>query len=79
MLALIGQYHDLFIRIKIRNKDKDVALRKKKIEVIKSCGLSFKKVQRFSHSYIHNYITSICSANDDNTFLDFIEQFKKDT
>lgn len=79
LLALIGQYHDLFIRIKIRNKDKDIDLRKKKIEVIKTCGLSFKKVQSFSHSYIHNYTTSICSANDDNTFLDFIEQFKKDT
>lgn len=79
LLALIGQYHDLFIRIKIRNKDEEVDLKKKKIEVIKACGLSFKKVQSFSNSYIHNYITSICSANDDNTFLDFIEQFKKDT
>lgn len=43
-IAVNGHYHDLFLLMKIRDKDGKKQLKKKKKAVFKACGFSYKKV-----------------------------------
>ena len=76
-LAVRGKYHDLFVRLKIRNKGDDYQLKTKKKAIVRVCGLSYKKLCEFEHAYYSEYIPTICSGNDDETMLQFISNFKK--
>ena len=78
LLALWAQYHDLFVRIYIRNHLSKKGLFPKKFRVFLACGLSYKRILLFRNAYT-GYITSIRSANDDDTFLSFVAAFKKET
>ena len=77
-LALKGLYHDLFVLIRIRNKENEKMLSLKKKKVFKACGLSYRKVQNFRKAYTTTYIGKVCFGNDDNTFLSFVENFRKE-
>ena len=77
-LALKGLYHDLFVLIRIRNKENEKMLSLKKKKVFKACGLSYRKVQDFRKAYTTKYIGKVCFGNDDNTFLSFVENFRKE-
>ncbi len=77
-LALWAQYHDLFVRMYIRNHLSKKGLFPKKFRVFLACGFSYKKLLSFRTAYT-NYITSIRSANDDDTFLSFVAAFKKES
>ena len=77
-LALKGLYHDLFVLIRIRNKENEKMLSLKKKKVFKACGLSYRKVQNFRKAYTTKYIGKVCFGNDDNTFLSFVENFRKE-
>ena len=77
IMAIRGKYHDLFVRIKIRHKGDECELKQKKISVICACGVSYKKLRRFEQEYYSTYIRTICSGNDDETFLTFVDKFKK--
>lgn len=77
-LALKGLYHDLFVLIRIRNKENEKMLSLKKKKVFLTCGLSYRKVQNFRKAYTTKYIGKVCFGNDDNTFLSFVENFRKE-
>lgn len=77
-LALWAQYHDLFVRMYIRNHLSKKGLFPKKFRVFLACGFSYKKLLSFRTAYT-NYITSIRSANDDDAFLSFVAAFKKES
>lgn len=77
LLALWAQYHDLFVQICIRNHRSKKKLFPKKFRVFLACGFSYKKLLAFRTAYT-NYITSIRSANDDDSFLAFVADFKKE-
>ena len=77
-LALKGLYHDLFVLIRIRNKENEKMLSLKKKKVFGACGLSYRKVQDFRKAYTTKYIGKVCFGNDDNTFLSFVENFRKE-
>lgn len=77
-LALKGLYHDLFVLIRIRNKENEKMLSLKKKKVFGACGLSYRKVQNFRKAYTTKYIGKVCFGNDDNTFLSFVENFRKE-
>lgn len=77
-LALKGLYHDLFVLIRIRNKENEKMLSLKKKKVFLTCGLSYRKVQNFRKAYTTTYIGKVCFGNDDNTFLSFVENFRKE-
>lgn len=76
-LAVKGQYHDLFVLVRIRNKDGEKTLSLKKRKIFKTCGLSYKKLLNFRKAYTTEYIGKVCFGNDDDTFLSFVESFKK--
>ena len=76
-LAVKGQYHDLFVLVRIRNKDGEKTLSLKKKKIFKVCGLSYKKLLRFRKVYTTEYIGKVCFGNDDETFISFVESFKK--
>ena len=76
-LAVKGQYHDLFVLVRIRNKDGEKTLSLKKRKIFKVCGLSYKKLLRFRKVYTTEYIGKVCFGNDDETFISFVESFKK--
>ena len=76
-LAIWAQYHDLFVRMYIRNRLNKKGLFPKKFRVFLACGFSYKKLLAFRSAYT-NYITSIRAANDDGTFLSFVATFKKE-
>lgn len=77
MLAVTAKYNDLFVRFYIRNNFSKDGLSRKKKCVFCVCGISYKKIQKFEQAYYHQYITTICSANDDNSFFEFVENLKK--
>lgn len=77
LLAVWAQYHDLFVRIYIRNHISKNGLRIKEAKIFLACGLSYKKLLSFRNAYT-DYIVSIRSANDDEDFFSFIEKFKKE-
>ena len=77
LLALWAQYHDLFVRMYIRNHLSKKGLFSKKLRVFLACGFSCKKLLAFRIAYT-NYIVSIRSTNDDDTFLSFIATFNKE-
>lgn len=76
-LAVKGLYHDLFVLIRIRNKESKKILSKKRRKVFTVCGLSYKKIQDFRKAYTTEYIGKVCFGNDDDTFLSFVENFRK--
>ncbi len=76
-LAVKALYHDLFVLIRIRNKESDKILALKKRKVFWACGLSYNKIQEFRKVYTTQYIGRICFGNDDDTFLSFIDDFSK--
>ena len=76
-LAIWAQYHDLFVRMYIRNRLNKKGLFPKKLRVFLACGFSYKKLLAFRRAYT-NYIASIRAANDDDTFLSFVATFKKE-
>ncbi len=76
MLAVRGKYHDLFVRLKIRNNGDELELKVKKKAIVRVCGLSYKKLRKFEHGYYSEYIPTIRSGNDDETLLQFIKNFK---
>lgn len=76
-LAVKGQYHDLFVLVRIRNKDGEKTLSLKKRKIFKVCGLSYKKLLRFRKVYTTEYIGKVCFGNDDETFISLVESFKK--
>ena len=76
-LAVKALYHDLFVLIRIRNKESDKILALKKRKVFWACGLSYNKIQEFRKVYTTQYIGKICFGNDDDTFLLFIDDFSK--
>ena len=76
LLAVWAQYHDLFVRLYIRNHISKQGLFIKKINVFLACGLSYKKLLSFRKSYT-DYIASTCSANDNEDFFVFVKSFKK--
>lgn len=78
LLALWSQYHDLFVRMYIRNHLSKKGLFPKKFRVFLACRLSYKRILSFRNAYT-GYITSIRSANDDDTFLSFVATFQKET
>ena len=76
-LAVKGQYHDLFVLVRIRNKDGEKTLSLKKRKIFKACGLSYRKLLNFRKAYTTEYIGKVCFGNDDDTFLAFIQTFQK--
>lgn len=76
-LAVKALYHDLFVLISIRNKASDKILALKKRKVFMACGLSYHKIQNFRKEYTTQYIGKVCFGNDDDTFLSFIDDFRK--
>lgn len=76
-LAVMGRYHDLFVLVRIRNKDGEKTLSLKKRKIFKACGLSYKKLLNFRKVYTTEYIGKVCFGNDDDTFLAFIQTFQK--
>ncbi len=76
-LAVKGLYHDLFVLIRIRNKEDDKILSLKKKKVFGACGLSYRKIQNFRKAYTTEYIGKVCFGNDDDTFLSFVQAFRK--
>ena len=77
-IAIKGLYHDLFVRIRIRNKDGDKIFSAKKKKVFSVCGLSYRKIKQFITSYHTEYIGKICFGNDDDSFMSFVDKFKKE-
>lgn len=75
-LAVTVKYHDLFVRLYIRNHMSKVGLSRKKRKIFLACGLSYRKIQRFEQAY-SQYISTICAANDDASFYDFVADFRK--
>ena len=75
-LAVIAKYHDLFVKLYIRNHMNKDGLGRKKRKVFLACGLSYRKIQLFEKAY-SQYISTICAANDDDSFYDFVADFKK--
>ena len=75
-LAVKGQYHDLFVLVRIRNIDGEKMLSLKKRKIFMACGLSYKKLLNFRKAYTTEYIGKVCFGNDDDTFLSFVESFK---
>ncbi len=75
MLAVCGKYHDLFVRMKIRNKGNERELKIKKKAVARACSLSYKRLCQFEEAYYSKYIPTICSGNDDETFLALVKNF----
>ena len=73
-LAVRGKYHDLFVRMKIRNKGDDCELKIKKKAVTRACRLSYKRLCQFEEVYYSKYIPTTCSGNDDETFLAFVKK-----
>lgn len=76
-LAVKSLYHDLFCLVSIRNKENDKILMKKKWKIFYTCGFSYPKIQNFRKVYTTQYIGKVCFGNDDNTFLSFVERFKR--
>lgn len=76
-IAVKALYHDLFVRIRVRNKDGDEILSVKKKEVFSVCGLSYRKIKQFITAYHTEYIGKVCFGNDDEAFLSFVDDFKK--
>lgn len=76
-VAVKALYHDLFVLILIRNKDGEKVLSKKKKKVRRACGLSYWRIQEFRRTYTHDFIGKICFGNDDNSFFDFVDRFRK--
>lgn len=76
-LAVKGLYHDLFVLIRIRNKEDDKILSLKKKKVFGACGLSYRIIQNFRKAYTTEYIGKVCFGNDDDTFLSFVQAFRK--
>lgn len=74
-LAVTAKYHDLFVRLYIRNHMRKDGLNRKKRSVFLACGLSYRKLQRFEKAY-SQYISTICAANDDASFYDFVTNFR---
>ena len=74
-LAVTAKYHDLFVRLYIRNHMNKDGLGRKKRKVFLACGLSYRKIQLFEQAY-SQYISTICAANDDDSFFDFVKEFK---
>ena len=73
-LAVRGKYHDLFVRMNIRNKGDDCELKIKKKAVARACGLSYKRLCQFEEMYYSKYIPTISSGNDDEIFLAFVKK-----
>ena len=76
-LAVKGQYHDLFVLVRIRNKDGEKVLTLKKRKIFSACGLSYRKILNFRKAYTTEYIGKVCFGNDDDTFFSFVENYKK--
>jgi hypothetical protein len=76
-VAVKALYHDLFVRIRIRNIDGEKILSLKKKAVRRACGISYWRIQEFSRSYTHDFIGKVCFGNDDNSFFDFVDSFRK--
>lgn len=76
-LAVKGQYHDLFVLVRIRNKEGDKMLSLKKRKIFGACGLSYRRIRSFRNAYTTEYIGKVCFGNDDDTFLSFVERYKK--
>ena len=55
---------------------KAVIVRTKK-EVRRACGFSYWRIQEFRRTYTHDFIGKICFGNDDNSFFDFVDRFRK--
>ena len=77
IIAVKALYHDLFVRIRIRNKDSDEILSAKKKKVFSACGLSYRKIKQFITAYHTEYIGKVCFGNDDDSFMSFVDDFKK--
>ncbi len=77
LLAIKNLYKELFVFIRIRNKESNQILAIKKRKVFMACRMSYRRIQKFRELYISEYISKICSANDDETFLIFVENFRK--
>ena len=75
-LAVKAKYHDLFVRLYIRNYMSKDGLSPKKRSVFFACGLSYRKIQRFEQAY-SQYISTICAANDDDSFYEFVNDFQR--
>lgn len=75
-LAVTAKYHDLFVRLYIRNHISKKGLRSKKKAVLCACGISYKKLLKFEQAYAR-YISKIRAANDDDSFFEFISDFKR--
>ena len=75
-LAVTAKYHDLFVRLYIRNHMSNDGLGRKKSEVFLACGLSYRKLQRFEQAD-SQYISTICAANDDDSFYEFVTNFNR--
>ena len=76
-LAVKGQYHDLFVLVRIRNIDGEKTLSLKTRKIFSACGLSYKQLLNFRKAYTTEYIGKVCFGNDDGTFLAFVQAFKK--
>lgn len=76
-LAVKALYNDLFVLIHIRNKDGEKVFSEKKKKVRCVCGFSYQRIQEFRRAYTHDYIGKICFGNDDNSFFDFADRFRK--
>ena len=75
--AVKALYHDLFVLMNIRNKDGENVFLQKKKKVRHVCGFSYQRIQKFRRAYTHDYIGKICFGNDDNSFFDFADKFRK--
>jgi hypothetical protein len=77
-LAVQSKYRSLLGRITIRGANNKKVIRKRKISVMLTCGVSYKKVCEFDRQYCRSYIRTVKSDKDDECFLQFLDNFKKD-
>lgn len=76
-LAVRSKYRSLFGRITIRGSNNKKMIRKRKMSVVLACGVSYKKVCAFDSQYCRSYILTVKSDKDDESFMQFLDEFKK--
>lgn len=72
-MAIYSSYEILFVRMSFKEPDNKIAKRKHKRMVLKSCGLSLKKIRKFNDECVKRMYARM----SENDFEDIIFEFKK--
>ncbi len=73
LMAIYSSYETLFVRMSFKEPDNKNAKQKHKQMVLKSCGLSLKKIRKFNDECVKRMYTRM----SENDFEDIIFEFKK--